>query len=122
MQRMLSCSLMKCIPSSAGAAEALSISNIIKPAGGGTTDHRSYHLDEYKNISKGAALNRFQPIVVNLLLEEALKILEGLRIGMKLTTGKITDEALKAAVELSHRYISDRYLPDKAIDLIDEAV
>ena len=66
---------------------------------------------------------RFQPIVVGEpTVEEALKILEGLRDRYEAHHRvKITDEALKAAVELSHRYISDRYLPDKAIDLIDEA-
>ena len=77
-----------------------------------------------KHIEKDAALERrFQPIVLGEpTVEEALKILEGLRDRYEAHHRvKITDEALKAAVELSHRYISDRYLPDKAIDLIDEA-
>ena len=82
-------------------------------------------LDEYKKyIEKDAALERrFQPIIVGEpTTEEALKILVGLRDRYEAHHRvKITDEALKAAVELSNRYISDRQLPDKAIDLIDEA-
>ena len=112
----------------AGAAEgAVDAANIIKPALargelqliGATT------LSEYrKHIEKDAALERrFQPVTVGEpSREETLKILEGLRAKYeshhKLT---ISDEALSAAVDLSSRYIPDRFLPDKAIDLIDEA-
>ena len=82
-------------------------------------------FDEYrKHIEKDAALERrFQPITVDEpTTDDAIKILEGLRDKYEAHHGvKITDEALKAAVELSARYITDRYLPDKAIDLMDEA-
>ncbi|QUH21584.1 ATP-dependent Clp protease ATP-binding subunit [Alkaliphilus sp. B6464] len=112
----------------AGAAEgAIDAANILKPALargeiqviGATT------LDEYrKHIEKDAALERrFQPITVDEpTVEDSIKILEGLRDKYEAHHGvKITDEALKAAAELSARYITDRFLPDKAIDLIDEA-
>ena len=112
----------------AGAAEgAIDASNILKPALargelqciGATT------LDEYrKHIEKDPALERrFQPIVVGEPdKEESLAILKGLRDRYEAHHKvKITDEALEAAVKLSDRYISDRFLPDKAIDLIDEA-
>ncbi len=112
----------------AGAAEgAIDASNILKPALargemqciGATT------LDEYrKHIEKDPALERrFQPIVVGEPdKEESLAILKGLRDRYEAHHKvKITDEALEAAVNLSDRYISDRFLPDKAIDLIDEA-
>ena len=112
----------------AGAAEgAIDASNILKPALargemqciGATT------LDEYrKHIEKDPALERrFQPIVVGEPdKEESLAILKGLRDRYEAHHKvKITDEALEAAVKLSDRYIADRYLPDKAIDLIDEA-
>jgi ATP-dependent Clp protease ATP-binding subunit ClpB len=82
-------------------------------------------LDEYrKHIEKDAALERrFQPIVVDEPSEEdAISILRGLRERFEVFHGvKIQDNALVAAVVLSHRYISDRFLPDKAIDLVDEA-
>ncbi len=112
----------------AGAAEgAIDASNILKPAlargelqcVGATT------LEEYrKHIEKDAALERrFQPIVVGEPTpEETLQILEGLRDRYEAHHRvKYTDEALQAAVRLSNRYITDRFLPDKAIDLIDEA-
>jgi len=112
----------------AGAAEgAIDASNILKPALargeiqviGATT------LDEYrKHVEKDAALERrFQPITVGEpTKEEAIEILKGLRDKYEAHHRvKITDEALEAAVRLSDRYITDRYLPDKAIDLIDEA-
>ena len=112
----------------AGAAEgAMDAANILKPAlargeiqvVGATT------FDEYrKNIEKDAALERrFQPVMVGEpTVEETLEILKGLRDRYEAHHKvKITDEALKAAVELSDRYISDRFLPDKAIDLMDEA-
>ncbi|WP_367306727.1 ATP-dependent Clp protease ATP-binding subunit [Alicyclobacillus acidocaldarius] len=110
-----------------GAEGAIDASNILKPALargelqciGATT------LDEYrKHIEKDPALERrFQPIMVDEPSpEEALEILKGLRDRYEAHHRvKITDEALEAAVKLSDRYISDRFLPDKAIDLIDEA-
>ncbi len=112
----------------AGAAEgAIDAANILKPALsrgeiqviGATT------IDEYrKHIEKDAALERrFQPVMVGEPTEaEAVEILKGLRDRYEAHHGlKIPDEAIKAAVELSARYIGDRRLPDKAIDLIDEA-
>ena len=112
----------------AGAAEgAVDAANIIKPALarsemqviGATT------ISEYrKHIEKDAALERrFQPVTVGEpSSEEALQILRGLREKYEAHHKlKISDEALEAAVRLSVRYIADRYLPDKAIDLIDEA-
>ncbi|MFZ7133008.1 MAG: ATP-dependent Clp protease ATP-binding subunit [Eubacteriales bacterium] len=112
----------------AGAAEgAIDASNILKPAlaRGELQAIGATTLDEYrKHVEKDSALERrFQPIDVGEpSKEEAFEILKGLRdryeAHHKVT---ITDEALRAAVELSHRYINDRYLPDKAIDLIDEA-
>lgn len=110
-----------------GAEGAIDASNILKPALargeiqciGATT------IDEYrKHIEKDAALERrFQPVTVGEpTKEESVQILMGLRDKYEAHHGvKITDEAIKAAVELSDRYITDRYLPDKAIDLIDEA-
>ena len=112
----------------AGATEgAMDAANILKPALargefqviGATT------LDEYKkHIEKDAALERrFQPVQVGEPNEEdALEILSGLRDRYEaFHKAKITDEALKAAVTLSSRYITDRFLPDKAIDVVDEA-
>jgi len=82
-------------------------------------------LDEYrKRIEKDAALERrFQPVMVDEpSVEDAVSILRGLRERLEVFHGvKIADNALVAAVTLSHRYISDRFLPDKAIDLVDEA-
>lgn len=112
----------------AGAAEgAMDAANILKPmlARGEIQVIGATTIDEYrKHIEKDAALERrFQPVNVGEPnSEEALQILEGLRdryeAHHKVT---ITDEALQAAVDLSQRYIMDRFLPDKAIDLIDEA-
>jgi len=112
----------------AGAAEgAMDASNILKPmlARGELQLIGATTIDEYrKHIEKDAALERrFQPVLVGEpSKEEALEILRGLRdkyeAHHKVT---ITDEALKAAVDLSDRYIPDRFLPDKAIDLMDEA-
>jgi len=112
----------------AGAAEgAMDASNMLKPALargeirviGATT------LKEYqKYIEKDTALTRrFQPVYVNEpSVEDAVAILRGLRDKYELYHGvRITDGAIVSAVELSSRYISDRFLPDKAIDLIDEA-
>ncbi len=112
----------------AGSAEgAIDAANILKPvlARGelriiGATTYEEYR----KNIEKDAALERrFQTVSVNQPDEEAtLKILRSLRGAYESFHGvKITDDALKAAVSLSVRYITDRFLPDKAIDLIDEA-
>ena len=82
-------------------------------------------MDEYrKYIEKDSALERrFQPVMVNEpSKEDAVKILFGLRDKYEAHHKiKITDESIRAAVDLSSRYINDRYLPDKAIDLIDEA-
>ena len=112
----------------AGAAEgAIDASNILKPAlaRGEIQTIGATTLDEYrKYVEKDAALERrFQPVMVGEpSIEEAIQILHGLRDRYEAHHKvRITDEALKAAVTLSNRYISDRYLPDKAIDLIDEA-
>ena len=82
-------------------------------------------LDEYRQyIEKDAALERrFQPVLVDEpTVEDAISILRGLKERYEVFHGvKITDSALVAAVTLSNRYISDRFLPDKAIDLVDEA-
>src|SRR5437660_110703 len=112
----------------AGKADgAMDASNLLKPAlargelhcVGATT------LDEYKkHVEKDAALaRRFQPVYVNEpSVEDTISILRGLKDRYEQHHGvRITDSALVAAATLSHRYISDRHLPDKAIDLIDEA-
>lgn len=112
----------------AGAAEgAMDASNMLKPAlargelrcVGATT------LDEYrKHIEKDAALERrFQPVLVGEpTVEDSISILRGLKERYEVHHGvRIQDSALVAAAVLSHRYITDRFLPDKAIDLIDEA-
>ena len=81
-------------------------------------------LDEYRQyIEKDPALERrFQPVMVNEpTVEDTIAILRGLKERYEVYHGvKITDAAILAAATLSHRYISDRFLPDKAIDLIDE--
>ncbi len=112
----------------AGAAEgAVDAANILKPslARGEIQVIGATTLEEYrKYIEKDAALERrFQPITVGEPSdEETIEILKGLRDKYEAHHKvKITDEAIRAAVQLSTRYISDRYLPDKAIDLIDEA-
>jgi ATP-dependent Clp protease ATP-binding subunit ClpC len=112
----------------AGAAEgAIDASNILKPAlaRGEIQAIGATTIDEYKkHIEKDAALERrFMPILIEEpSVEDAVKIVAGLRDRYEAHHRvKITDDALRAAVELSHRYISDRFLPDKAIDLIDEA-
>ncbi|MCC5974816.1 MAG: ATP-dependent chaperone ClpB [Rubellimicrobium sp.] len=112
----------------AGKADgAMDAANLIKPAlargelhcVGATT------LDEYrKYVEKDAALaRRFQPIMVNEpTVEDTISILRGIKEKYELHHGvRISDSALVAAATLSHRYISDRFLPDKAIDLMDEA-
>jgi ATP-dependent Clp protease ATP-binding subunit ClpB len=112
----------------AGKAEgAMDASNLLKPAlargelhcVGATT------LDEYrKHVEKDAALaRRFQPVMVNEpTVEDTISILRGIKEKYELHHGvRISDSALVAAAQLSHRYITDRFLPDKAIDLMDEA-
>ena len=112
----------------AGAAEgAVDAANILKPslARGEIQVIGATTIDEYrKNIEKDAALERrFQPVTVGEPTEEeAVEILKGLRDRYEAHHKvKITDEAIENAVKMSSRYIADRYLPDKAIDLIDEA-
>jgi ATP-dependent Clp protease ATP-binding subunit ClpB len=112
----------------AGAAEgAVDAGNMLKPmlARGELHMIGATTLDEYRShIEKDAALERrFQPIIVDEpSTEDAISILRGLRERLEVFHGvKIQDSALVAAVTLSHRYISDRFLPDKAIDLVDEA-
>jgi len=112
----------------AGAAEgAIDASNLLKPmlARGELHTIGATTLDEYrKHIEKDAALERrFQPVLVDEpTVEDTISILRGLRERYEIHHGvKFKDAALVAAAVLSHRYIADRFLPDKAIDLIDEA-
>ncbi len=112
----------------AGAAEgSLDASNMLKPmlARGELHTIGATTLDEYrKHIEKDAALERrFQPVLVGEpSVEDTISILRGLREKYELHHGvRLKDAALVAAAVLSHRYIADRFLPDKAIDLVDEA-
>jgi len=112
----------------AGAAEgAMDASNLLKPmlARGELHTIGATTLDEYrKHVEKDAALERrFQPVVVDQpTVEETISILRGLRERYEVHHGvRITDSALVAAATLSNRYITERFLPDKAIDLVDEA-
>src|SRR6202034_1528984 len=112
----------------AGAAEgAVDASNMLKPqlARGELRTIRATTLDEYgKYIEKDAALERrFQPVMVDEpSVEDTIAILRGLKERYEVHHKvRIQDSALIAAATLSHRYIADRFLPDKAIDLIDEA-
>ncbi len=112
----------------AGAAEgALDASNMLKPALARGELHAigATTLDEYrKHVEKDAALERrFQPVVVGEpTVEDTIAILRGLKERYEVHHGvRIQDAALVAAAELSHRYIADRFLPDKAVDLIDES-
>ncbi len=112
----------------AGAAEgSIDASNLLKPmlARGELHTIGATTLDEYrKHIEKDAALERrFQPVLVGEpTVEDTISILRGLRERYEIHHGvKFKDSALVAAAVLSHRYIADRFLPDKAIDLIDEA-
>ena len=112
----------------AGASEgSIDASNILKPslARGELQVIGATTIDEYKKyIEKDAALERrFQPIIVEEpSVDDTIQILKGLRDKYEAHHKVIiTDEAIEAAAKLSHRYISDRFLPDKAIDLIDEA-
>ena len=110
-----------------GAEGALDASNILKPAlaRGDVQVIGATTIEEYrKYIEKDAALERrFQPVTVEEpSSEETVEILKGLRPYYEKHHGvKIEDEALEAAVKMSQRYINDRFLPDKAIDIIDEA-
>src|SRR6476469_8050434 len=112
----------------AGAAEgSVDASNMLKPmlARGELRTVGATTIDEYrKYIEKDAALERrFQPVLVNEpTVEDTIAILRGLKERYEVHHGvRITDGALVAAAVLSHRYITDRFLPDKAIDLVDEA-
>jgi ATP-dependent Clp protease ATP-binding subunit ClpB len=112
----------------AGKAEgAMDASNLLKPALARGELHciGATTLDEYrKHVEKDAALaRRFQPVFVNEpSVEDTVSILRGLKDKYEQHHGvRITDSALVAAATLSHRYITDRFLPDKAIDLVDEA-
>src|SRR5215468_10797639 len=112
----------------AGKADgAMDASNLLKPALARGELHciGATTLDEYKkHVEKDAALaRRFQPVYVNEpSVEDTISILRGLKERYEAHHGvRITDSALVAAATLSHRYISDRFLPDKAIDLMDEA-
>ena len=112
----------------AGAAEgSIDASNMLKPmlARGELHTIGATTLDEYrKHIEKDAALERrFQPVLVGQpTVEDTISILRGLRERYEIHHGvRLKDTALVAAAVLSHRYIADRFLPDKAIDLVDEA-
>ncbi len=112
----------------AGASEgSMDASNLLKPALARGELHciGATTLDEYqKYVEKDAALQRrFQPVFVDEpTVEDTISILRGLKEKYELHHGvRITDGAIVAAAQLSHRYISDRFLPDKAIDLMDEA-
>ena len=112
----------------AGASEgAVDASNMLKPqlARGELRTIGATTLDEYrKYIEKDAALERrFQPVMVNEpTVEDTIAILRGLKERYEVHHGvRIQDSAIVAAAMLSHRYISDRFLPDKAVDLVDEA-
>src|SRR5437667_4220673 len=112
----------------AGKAEgSMDASNLLKPALARGELHciGATTLDEYKkHVEKDAALaRRFQPVFVSEpSVEDTVSILRGLKEKYELHHGvRITDSAIVAAATLSHRYITDRFLPDKAIDLIDEA-
>ncbi len=112
----------------AGAAQgAVDAANMLKPAlsRGDLRAIGATTIDEYrKHVEKDAALERrFQPILIDEpTVEDTISILRGLKERYEVHHGvRITDGAIVAAAQLSHRYISDRFLPDKAIDLVDEA-
>ena len=118
----------RCVRHAAGGAEgALDESNILKPAlaRGDVQVIGATTIEEYrKYIEKDAALERrFQPVMVNEpTVEDTISFLRGLKERYEVFHGvKIQDQALIAAATLSDRYITDRFLPDKAIDLMDEA-
>ena len=118
---------MHTIVGAGGAEGAVDASNLLKPAlaRGALRCIGATTLDEYrKYVEKDAALERrFQPIMVEEpSVEDSIAILRGLKERYEVFQGvRIADSALVAAAELSHRYITDRFLPDKAIDLVDEA-
>lgn len=118
---------MHTIVGAGSAGGSLDAANILKPAlsHGDLQVIGATTLDEYrKHIEKDAALERrFQPIIVREATEEeAIGILKGVREAYETHHGlEVTDDAIEAAVALSTRYITDRYLPDKALDLLDEA-
>ncbi len=111
----------------AGSAEgSMDASNILKPtlARGELQIIGATTLKEYRKIEKDAALERrFQPVIVHEpTIEQAINMLKGIQPKYEqFHQVKYTDEAIHACVTLSHRYIQDRFLPDKAIDLLDEA-
>jgi ATP-dependent Clp protease ATP-binding subunit ClpB len=112
----------------AGKADgAMDASNLLKPALARGELHciGATTLDEYKkHVEKDAALaRRFQPVYVGEpSVEDTISILRGLKDRYEQHHGvRVTDSAIVSAAQLSHRYITDRFLPDKAIDLIDEA-
>ena len=111
----------------AGSAEgSLDAANILKPAlsRGSLQVVGATTVDEFRTVEKDRALERrFQSILVEEpSVEDALQILKGIRQGFEeFHSITITDDALEAAIELSKRYITERYLPDKAIDVLDEA-
>lgn len=111
----------------AGSAEgSLDASNMLKPAlsKGDLRTIGATTLKEYQKIEKDPALTRrFQPVIVNEpSIEDAITIMRGLKEKYELYHGvRITDDSIVSAVNLSARYITDRFLPDKAVDLIDEA-
>lgn len=111
----------------AGSAEgSMDASNILKPtlARGELQIIGATTLKEYRKIEKDAALERrFQPVLIHEpTIEQAINILKGIQPKYEqFHQVKYTDEAIHACVTLSHRYIQDRFLPDKAIDLLDEA-
>lgn len=115
------------IVNAGGAEGAVDAANILKPmlARGEIQTIGATTIDEYrKYIEKDAALERrFQPIVVDQpSVDDTILILKGLRDKYEAHHKvEITDEAIEAAANLSDRYITDRFLPDKAIDLVDEA-
>ncbi|SHK52059.1 ATP-dependent Clp protease ATP-binding subunit ClpC [Hathewaya proteolytica DSM 3090] len=110
-----------------GAEGAIDAANILKPslARGGIQCIGATTIDEYrKHVEKDAALERrFQPVMVEEPSEEeSIEIIKGIRNKYESHHGvRITDEAIESAVKLSKRYVANRFLPDKAIDLIDEA-
>jgi len=111
----------------AGSAEgSLDAANILKPALSRSTIQviGATTLDEYRTVEKDRALERrFQPIQVEEpTLKDSIEILKGLKVSFEnFHHLSITDESIEAAVQLSSRYLTERYLPDKAIDVLDEA-
>ena len=109
-----------------GGEGGMDAGNVLKPrlARGDLHLIGATTLKEYRRIEKDAALERrFQPVVVGEpSVEDAVRILDGLKSRYEEHHGvRYTEDAVRAAVELSHRYVTDRFLPDKAIDLIDQA-